>query len=80
MKKFLGDFLYYLRRGIALFRVRSLEIRLHDMNEAMQCVEDEETRIAIILARAQVRRDLAAARNEYLSLLPAGKRRTWQSA
>lgn len=69
-----------IRRGFALFRLRSLEIRLHDMNEAMQCVEDEETRIAISLARAQTRRDLKAARDEYLSLLPAGKRRTWQSA
>lgn len=69
-----------IRRGIALFRIRSLEIQLDGQNQAMQMVDDEETRIAISLARAATRRQLVAARAEYQALLPAGERRTWRTA
>lgn len=68
------------RRAFALFRIRSLEIQLHGMNDAMQLVTDEETRIAISLARHQVRRDLTEARANYNKLLPPGERRTWSMA
>lgn len=69
-----------IRRAAALFRIRSLEIQLDGQNKAMQSDLDEETRIAISLARVHTRRQLAKERGDYLSMLPAGERRTWRTA
>lgn len=69
-----------IRRAFAKWKMRSLEIDLHGMNEAMQYVQDEETRIRISLARERARRALVIARAEYLALLPAGERQTFVDA
>lgn len=69
-----------LRRALALSKVRALEIQLDGMNEAMQCVRCNETRLAISLARIKVRRELTGARANYIKLLPPGDRRTWSVA
>lgn len=72
--------LAYLRRTLALYKVRSLEIQLDGMNQAMQTVTCNETRLAISVARITVRRELAEARANYIKLLPPGQRRTWRAA
>ena len=74
------NILAVIRRAVALFRIRSLEIQLDGQNQAMQCDLDEETRIAISLARVHTRRQLAKERGNYLSMLPVGERRTWRAA
>lgn len=72
--------MHTIRRALALFKARSLEIELQGQNDAMQSVSCPETRIAISLARQQTRRALVAARASYLALLPSGNRRTWEVA
>lgn len=67
-------------RSFALFRVRSLEIRLHDQNHAMQTVLDNDVLLAISAARNITRRDLAKARADYTALLEPGHRIIWGTA
>lgn len=70
----------YIRRAVALFLVRSLEIRLHDQISALQVVTDRDVRDQITAALRVTRRELAAARANYIALLPPGTRRTWAFA
>lgn len=69
-----------LRRLLALFKVRSLEIRLHDQNEALLAVRDTDTRIEISISKRRTQRELANARARYTELLPVGVRETWRTA
>lgn len=69
-----------LRRAIALYKVRSLEIQLAGQCEAMQLVECPETRIAISLARIKTSAALLQARQRYIGLLPPGNRPIWKTA
>lgn len=69
-----------IRRLFALFLVRSLEIRLHDQNNAIASVTDADVLMAVIAARNITRRELAKARADYQALLAPGERITWQHA
>lgn len=68
------------RRGMAAFRVRSLEIRIDDLHEARFAVRDTDTQLAIAAAIRCARSDLARARGDYNALYPPGKRKTWEHA
>lgn len=69
-----------IRRALAKFKVRCLEIRLHDQTEAMQHVSDTDMRIEISISKRRTQRELANARARYSELLPVGVRETWRVA
>lgn len=69
-----------IRRALAIFRIRSLEIQLDGQNQAMQFVTDEDTRFAISLARINTRAALLRERQRYIALLAPGERPIWRAA
>lgn len=69
-----------LRRAIALYQVRTLEITLDGQHQALQSIRCRDTRACIEAARRITERELATARAKYIALLPVGERRTWGMA
>jgi hypothetical protein len=67
-------------RGLAYYRMRSIEITLQGAVDTLPNVRCTETRLRMQLAIRGMRRDLCAARAHYTSLLPAGQRRVWDLA
>ena len=77
IKKSISAASVLIRRGIAGWQMRSLEVTLQGQNDTLEVVRDQETRAHIILARSVTQRELAKARANYIALLPAGERRTF---
>lgn len=69
-----------VRRAIAVFRVRSLEIQLDGHVTALDQVRDPSTQIDIINSKRATQHELLAARRTYLGLFPPGVRKTWDRA
>jgi len=67
-------------RGLAYYRMRSIEINLQGAVDTLPDVRCAETRLRMLLSIRGMRRDLCAARAHYTSLLPAGQRRVWDLA
>jgi len=70
----------FLRRTLALYAVRCLEIELHDQTTALQHVGDAATQRAISSAREATQRALLAARQRYIARLAPGHCPTWRTA
>lgn len=68
------------RRALAAYRVRQLEIRLHDLKLILAELQHYESRYYMQRQIETVRQDLVAARGDYNALLPPGQRRTWRIA
>lgn len=80
MKSVIRNTFNAARRLALRFQMRSLEAHIAGCDECLECVEDRITRLRIIFARAEARRELARVRSEYNALLPVGRRMTWGSA
>jgi hypothetical protein len=69
-----------IRRTIAYWQMRSIEITLAGMIDAFSLIDDPDTAAPMRLAMQGLSRDLAAARARYQACLPPGERRTWRLA
>jgi hypothetical protein len=69
-----------MRRWLAFYQMRSLEINLDGAIEILPNVRCTETRLRMILAIRRMQHDLSKARAHYTSLLPVGERRVWDLA
>jgi len=63
-----------LKRWIAHYRMRSIEINLSGAYDTLPLVRDELTRQRMQLAIREMSLALCKARAEYVALLPAGQR------
>lgn len=68
-----------MRRALALYRLRCLEIELHDRTEALRNVPADEL-TTLCRSRRRIQRELLAARQNYISLLEPGYFPTWRVA
>lgn len=68
-----------LRRALALYRIRCLEIELHDRTQALRYVGSEQL-AGLCKSRRQTQRELLAARQRYIALLEPGDCPTWRTA
>ena len=57
-----------LQRWFCLFVLRSLQRQLNDQTTALRQVQDEATRIRIVIARMQTRRELEHVESRYMEL------------
>ena len=69
-----------LKRWLAHYRMRCIEIHLAGMVETLPHVRCVETRLAMQSAIRLACRELCRARAEYQSYLPPGKRIVWEVA
>lgn len=69
-----------LKRWLAHYRMRCLEINLAGMVETLQHVRCTETRLRMLLAIPTASRELCRARAEYQATLPPGRRIVWDLA
>ncbi len=69
-----------IKRWLALYQLRSIEITLAGALDTLPSVRCQHTRSEMQLAIAAMRRELAAARARYIALLPPGQRITWELA
>lgn len=67
----------FVRRAWAYWKMRSIEINLAGMIDALPYVRCELTRESMLLQIKAVSIELCKARAHYQSFLPAGERRTW---
>jgi len=63
-----------IRRWLALYRMRSIEINLCGAYDTLPMVRDELTRQRMQLAIREMSLALCKARADYIALLPAGQR------
>lgn len=80
MKTILKTVLTAIRRSAAHYRMRSIEINLAGAVETLPHVKDPLTRERMRLAIKEMSRSLCKARAEYIALLPAGSRITFDIA
>lgn len=69
-----------IKRWLAYYRMRSLEINLAGAVETLPHVRCIETRLRMLLAIRRMQHELSRARAHYTSLLPVGERRVWDVA
>lgn len=69
-----------IRRWLALYRMRSIEINLDGALEALPYIRCEITRDRMQIAIREMRIALCRARADYIALLPAGQRLVWDIA
>lgn len=69
-----------IMRAVRWFQIRSVEIQIHGMNEALACIGDPVLCGRIQIARHIARAELVRLRGEYIALLPPGQRRIWSHA
>jgi len=69
-----------LKRWLALYRRRSIEINLSGAIDTLPLVRDPLTRERMQLAIREMSLALCKARAEYTALLPAGQRIVWDIA
>jgi hypothetical protein len=67
------------RRALALFRMRCLEIELHDRTQALRYVTSDQL-AGLCRSRRQTQRALLAARQRYIALIKPGDCPTWRVA
>ena len=80
MKTILKSALTAIRRAAAHYRMRSIEINLAGAVETLPYVNDPLTRERMRMAIREMSRSLCKARAEYIALLPAGARMTFDIA
>ena len=80
MKTILKSALTAIRRSAAHYRMRSIEINLAGAVETLRHVNDPLTHEHMRLAIREMSRSLCKARAEYIALLPAGRRITFDIA
>jgi hypothetical protein len=68
-----------LRRALALYKMRCLEIELHDRTEALRHVSCDQLS-DLCKSRRQTQRELLAARQRYIATLEPGDCPTWRTA
>ena len=66
-----------LKRWLAYFRMRCLEITVDGMSDCLDLVRDPETINRIIVAQIDARQHLRIARMEYRAIRPT---KTWRVA
>ena len=66
-----------LKRWLAYFRMRCLEITVDGMSDCLDLVRDPETINRIIVAQIDARKNLRIARHEYRALR---QNRVWRAA
>lgn len=69
-----------IKRWLAYYRMRPLEINLAGAVETLPHVRCIETRLRMLLAIRRMQHELSKARAHYTSLLPVGERRVWDLA
>ena len=69
-----------LRRAIAYWQMRSIEINLAGAIDALPYIRDPQTLEHMRLSIKTMSRELCAARGCYQSYLPPGQRHTWKLA
>ena len=69
-----------IKRWLAWYRMRSVEINLSNMIDAHQQVRCEDTRAAMSIAIKRASKELCRARAEYQSYLQPGQRIVWDIA
>jgi hypothetical protein len=67
------------RRAWALFRMRCLEIELHDRTQALRYVTSDQL-AGLCRSRRRIQGDLLAARRRYIATLAPGDCPTWRVA
>lgn len=67
------------RRALAVYRMRCLEIELHDRTQALRYVTPDQL-AGLCRSRRRIQRDLLAARQRYIALLEPGDSPTWRVA
>jgi len=72
--------LIFMRRWLALYKMRSIEITLQGAVDTLPNIRCTETRLRMALAIRRMRNELSKARAHYTSLLPVGERRVWDLA
>lgn len=80
MKTIIKSLLTAIKRAAAHYRMRSIEINLAGAIETLPHVNDPLTRERMRLAIREMSRSLCKARAEYIALLPAGSRMTFDIA
>lgn len=70
----------FIRRAIAFWLMRELEIQLHDQKLCLAMLKDGLARESLKLAICRTAGELVEARANYLVLLPIGERMTWGQA
>ena len=80
MKSALISALTAARRLVLWFQMRSVEIHIYGLEEAMACVRDPITQGNMTISRHHARRELARLRAEYCATFKPGVRRTWSAA
>ena len=68
-----------IKRAWALYRMRCLEIELHDRTEALRNVPADEL-TTLCRSRRRIQRELLTARQRYIVLLEPGDCPTWRVA
>jgi len=66
-----------IKRWLAYFRMRCLEITIDGMDDCLDLVRDPETINRIVVAQIDARQHLRIARHEYRSMRV---NRTWKAA
>ena len=69
----------WCEQRIALFKVRMLEAELDGQLQALEYVQDVDTRVRIMLARERTHALLAQARSQMIAKYPPGTRFTWSN-
>jgi hypothetical protein len=75
----MSNVLKLLRRALALYRMRCLEIELHDRTEALRNVSADEL-TTLCRSRQRIQRELLVARQRYIATLAPGDCPTWRVA
>ena len=69
----------WIEQKIALIRVRIIEAELDGQIQALEYVNDMDTRMRIMLAKARTQESLAKARSQMIAKFPPGTRFTWSN-
>ena len=70
----------FIRRLCLRFVIWSIEQHIEDLTRVMRETSDINHYRLALIEREHAKRELAKARQEFNSLLPAGVRRTWTTA
>lgn len=75
----MSNLLKLLRRALVLYRMRCLEIELHDRTQALRHVTPDQL-AGLCRSRRKTQRELLAVRQKYIALLEPGDCPTWRVA
>lgn len=80
MKTAIKTALTAIKRWLALYRMRSIEINLAGAIDTLPLVRDQLTRERMQISIREMSLALCKARADYTALLPAGQRIVWDIA